>query len=379
MRTCSRSTSASVVMPESSRTTNVPSITTYGAVKATSAARAGSMARKQMSASPRSIAARLCRAAAWHTRSTASPSRAPSSRAVSTATPAGAAGVPCVRTGLPRLIAARRTPPGARSLTTPSRTSPTRVHHTNRPRSPSAERARLLGGRAQGGRSGAWRPCARKVRSLPGNWFRGMTPEGDELIKIDASVAHSARVYDYLLGGKDNFAADREAGDQMIAALPNVVSGSRMNRAFLARAVRYLVADCGIRQFLDIGTGIPSAGNTHEVAQAIAPAARVVYVDNDPIVLAHARALLTGTPEGLVAYLHADLRDLDKILADAAGTLDFTQPVALMMLMVLHMIPDADDPHDIVARLLHALPPGSYLTLSHPPSDILPEDVAKVQ
>jgi trans-aconitate methyltransferase len=206
-----------------------------------------------------------------------------------------------------------------------------------------------------------------------------MTPEGDELIKIDTSVAHSARVYDYLLGGKDNFAADREAGDEMIAALPNVVSASRMNRAFLARAVRYLVADCGIRQFLDIGTGIPSAGNTHEIAQAIAPRARVVYVDNDPIVLAHARALLVGTPEGLVDYLHADLRDPEQIRPAAARTLDFSQPIALMMLMVLHMIPDADGPHAIVDRLLSAVPPGSCLALSHPPSDILPDDVAEVQ
>ena len=196
---------------------------------------------------------------------------------------------------------------------------------------------------------------------------------------IDTSVAHSARVYDYLLGGKENFAADRDAGDQMIAALPNVVSGSRMNRAFLARAVRYLVTECGIRQFLDVGTGIPSAGNTHEVAQAIAPDARVVYVDNDPVVLAHARALLTGTAEGSVAYLHADLREPDKILGAAAGTLDFRQPVALMMLMVLHMIPDADGPRGIVDRLLNALPMGSYLALSHPPSDILAEGVAEVQ
>jgi S-adenosyl methyltransferase len=205
-----------------------------------------------------------------------------------------------------------------------------------------------------------------------------MTPEG-ELIKIDTSVAHSARVYDYLLGGKDNFAADREAGDEMIEVLPNVVSGSRMNRAFLARAVRYLVADCGIRQFLDIGTGIPAAGNTHEVAQAIAPQTRVVYVDNDPIVLAHARALLIGTPEGLVDYLHADLRDPGEILSAAARTLDFSQPIALMMLLVLHMIPDADGPHAIVGRLLSALPSGSYLALSHPPSDILPDDVAEMQ
>ena len=214
---------------------------------------------------------------------------------------------------------------------------------------------------------------------MPGNRFLGVDPERDEPISINTGVAHSARVYDYLLGGKDNFAADRDAGDQMIAALPNVVTASRMNRAFLARAVRYLVTECGIRQFLDIGTGIPSAGNTHEVAQAIAPKARVVYVDNDPIVLAHARALLTGTPQGQVGYLDADLRGTGEILAATARTLDFSQPVALMMLMVLHMIPDADDPHGIVHRLLAALPPGSCLVLSHPPSDVLPEDVATVQ
>src|SRR5215469_708662 len=196
---------------------------------------------------------------------------------------------------------------------------------------------------------------------------------------MDTSVAHSARVYDYLIGGKDNFAADRAAGDQMIEALPNVVTASRMNRAFLARAVRFLVAECGIRQFLDVGTGIPAAGNTHEVAQAIAPQARVVYVDNDPVVLAHARALLTGPAEGAIAYLDADLRQPDDILAAARQTLDFGQPIALMMLMVLHMIPDADKPHHIVARLIDALPRGSYLALSHPPSDILPDSVAQVQ
>lgn len=214
---------------------------------------------------------------------------------------------------------------------------------------------------------------------MPGEWLREIVPERDKPIEIDTSVAHSARVYNYLLGGKDHFAADRDAGDQMIAALPNVVSGSRMNRAFLARAVRYLVTECGIRQFLDIGTGIPSASNTHEVAQAIAPEARIVYVDNDPVVLAHARALLTGTPEGSVAYLHADLRGPDKILGAAARSLDFSQPVALIMLMVLHMIPDADGPHGIVDRLLNALAQGSYLALSHPPSDILAEGVANVQ
>ena len=214
---------------------------------------------------------------------------------------------------------------------------------------------------------------------MPVDWFRETAPERYEPIEIDTSVAHSARVYNYLLGGKDHFAADRDAGDQMIAALPNVVTGSRMNRAFLARAVRYLVTECGIRQFLDIGTGIPSAGNTHEVAQAVAPETRVVYVDNDPVVLAHARALLTGRPEGSVAYLHADLREPSKILGAAASTLDFSQPVALMLLMVMHMIPDSGRPHGIVDQLLNALPAGSYLALSHPPSDIQSEGVAKVQ
>jgi hypothetical protein len=213
----------------------------------------------------------------------------------------------------------------------------------------------------------------------PDKWLRGVYGPPDESPAIDTGVARSARVYDYLLGGKDHFAADRTAGDQMIAALPNVVTGSRMNRAFLARAVRFLVAECGIRQFLDIGTGIPSAGNTHEVAQEIAPQTRVVYVDNDPIVLSHARALLTSTVAGAVAYLDADLRDTDGILRTAAQTLDFQQPIALMMLMVLHMIPDADEPHQVVARFVDAMPSGSYLALSHPPSDILPEGVAQVQ
>jgi hypothetical protein len=191
---------------------------------------------------------------------------------------------------------------------------------------------------------------------------------------IDTSVAHPARVYDYLLGGKDHFAADRAAGDQMIEAVPIVVTGCRLNRAFLARAVRFLAADCGIRQFLDIGTGIPSASNT----QAIAPDARVLYVDNDPIVLAHARALLTGTAEGAVAYLDADLRDPDRIVRAASQALDLRQPVALMLLLVLHLIPDADQPHQLVARLVDALPGGSYLALSHTPSDILPQEVARL-
>ena len=187
---------------------------------------------------------------------------------------------------------------------------------------------------------------------------------------LDTRHAHSARVYDYWLGGKDHFAADREAAEQAIAANPGIVMDVRANRAFLARAVRYLVTDCGVRQFLDIGTGLPTASNTHEVAQAAAPAARVVYVDNDPVVLAHARALLTSTSEGATAYLDADLRDTKAILDAAAETLDFSQPIALMLLIVLHMIPDGDDPYGIVAGLVRALPAGSYLVLAHPASDI---------
>ena len=188
--------------------------------------------------------------------------------------------------------------------------------------------------------------------------------------ELDTGHAHSARVYNYWLGGKDNYAADREAAGQAIAANPRIVADVRANRAFLARAVRYLAAGRGIGQFLDIGTGLPTAANTHEVAQAAAPGARIVYVDNDPVVLAHARALLTSTPEGATAYLDADLRDTAAILAGAAQTLDFARPVALMLLIILHLIPDADDPYAIVARLMAALPAGSYLVLAHPASDI---------
>jgi hypothetical protein len=189
-------------------------------------------------------------------------------------------------------------------------------------------------------------------------------------LTFDTSHAHSARIYNYWLGGKDNFAADREAAEQAIAANPGIRTDVRANREFLARVVRYLAAAGGIGQFLDIGTGLPTASNTHEVAQAVAPDARVVYVDNDPIVLAHARALLTSTPEGATAYIDADLRDTPAIVRAARQTLDFSQPVALMLLIVLHLIPDADDPYGIVARLMEALPPGSHLVLAHPASDI---------
>ncbi len=184
---------------------------------------------------------------------------------------------------------------------------------------------------------------------------------------IDARVAHIARVYDYWLGGKDNFAVDRQVGDMMREDTPEVVEGVLGNRAFLARTVRYLARECGIRQFLDIGTGLPAADNTHEVAQAVAPDTRVVYVDNDPIVLTHARALLTG---GATAFLDADLRDTGRVLREAAETLDMTKPVGVMMIAVLHCIPDEDDPAGIVTSLMSAVAPGSYLALSHPAGDI---------
>jgi hypothetical protein len=198
-------------------------------------------------------------------------------------------------------------------------------------------------------------------------------------VDLDTSVAHPARVYDYWLGGKDNFAADREAAEQAIAANPMIVPGVRTNRAFLRRAVSYLALDAGIRQFLDIGTGLPSANNTHQVAQAAAADSRIVYVDNDPIVLIHARALLTGTSEGATAYLDADVRDPATILARASETLDFARPVAVMMLAILQLIPDEADPHAIVAHLMDACVPGSYLVISHPASDVLPEAMAEME
>ena len=187
---------------------------------------------------------------------------------------------------------------------------------------------------------------------------------------FNAGVPHIARVYDYWLGGKDNFAADRELGERTLAAYPNLVFSVRANRAFLGRTVRFLAAELGIRQFLDIGTGIPTANNTHEVAQGVAPDSRIVYVDNDPIVLSHARALLTSSPEGKCAYLDADLRDPEKILAAAADTLDFAKPVAVMLLTVLQFVTDDAEVSAIVKRVMDACAPGSYLTISHPASDI---------
>jgi hypothetical protein len=187
---------------------------------------------------------------------------------------------------------------------------------------------------------------------------------------FDVSVPHIARVYDYWLGGKDNFAADREAGDLLLESYPKIAFSVRANRAFLARAVRYLVTEAGITQFVDIGTGLPTANNTHEVAQSLRPECRVMYVDNDPMVLSHAKALLTSDPQGATAYLDADLRDTGKIVDTARNTLDFTRPVAVMLIAVLHCIPDSDDPHSIVTRLIDAVPPGSFLVLTHSAKDI---------
>jgi hypothetical protein len=190
------------------------------------------------------------------------------------------------------------------------------------------------------------------------------------------TIPNPARVYDALLGGKDNYAADRAVADKLAAAKPALRANVRANRAYLGRAVRYLAEEAGIRQFLDLGTGLPSLDNTHEVAQRVAPESRIVYVDNDPIVLAHARALLVGSREGATAFLLADIRDPDTILEPAARTIDFSKPVAVMMLGVLYMIPDDDLPYASVAAYLDALVPGSYLAISHPASDIDAEAAA---
>ncbi len=197
--------------------------------------------------------------------------------------------------------------------------------------------------------------------------------------EVDTSRPHSARMYDYFLGGKNHFAADRETADRVSEAMPGVRTGARENRAFLGRGVRYLAEEAGIRQFLDIGTGLPTTNSVHEVAQAAAPSARVVYVDNDPLVLAHAQALLTSSPEGKTAYIHADLRNPAEILSSPAAqsVLDFSQPVALILVAVLHFLADADQPAKIVATLRDALPPGSYLLASHATAEHNPEGAAK--
>src|SRR5712691_5743828 len=185
---------------------------------------------------------------------------------------------------------------------------------------------------------------------------------GQERPKIDTTVPHSARIWNYWIGGKDHYPVDRAAGDQVIAMFPDITRMARSARAFLMRAVRYLVAEAGIRQFLDIGTGLPTANNTHEVAQTIAPESRIVYVDNDPLVLVHARALLTSTAEGATDYIHADLHDPEMVLREAAKWLDLTQPVGLTLMGVLGHVSD-DGAQSIVRKLVAGLPSGSYLVI----------------
>jgi hypothetical protein len=195
---------------------------------------------------------------------------------------------------------------------------------------------------------------------------------------FDPSVAHSARVWNYWLGGKDNYQVDRAVGQEVADTFPVIAEIARQARLFLYRAMRYLVVEAGVRQFLDIGTGLPTANNTHEIAQGFAPEARVVYVDNDPLVLVHARALLTSSREGATDYIEADLRDPDTILREAARTLDFTQPIGLMLLGILGHIPDSDKPEAIVSRLLDPMPSGSYLVMDDG-TDTDPACVAAIQ
>ncbi|MEV0232746.1 SAM-dependent methyltransferase [Nonomuraea sp. NPDC050786] len=202
-----------------------------------------------------------------------------------------------------------------------------------------------------------------------------LTDAGGAALRINPHIPHPARIYDYLLNGKDNFASDREAAEALIKLSPGTREGVRAHRAFLRRAVRYLAAEKGIAQYLDIGTGIPTQGNTHEIAQEVNPAARVVYVDNDPIVLVHGRALLTGTPAGATTVIEADLRQPDTILShsEVQDVLDFDRPVGVILAGVLHFITDREGPYELVERLKGAVPAGSYLLLSHITLDFAPQ------
>jgi O-methyltransferase involved in polyketide biosynthesis len=207
----------------------------------------------------------------------------------------------------------------------------------------------------------------------------GITEQDEQSARIDTGRPHPARVYDWWLGGKDNYPVDEELARRILAADGTVVRGARANRRFMHRAVR-TVAEAGIRQFLDIGTGIPTEPNLHQVAQRTAPDSRVVYADNDPIVLRHAEALLYGAPEGRTAYVHADVRDVDALLARAAETLDLTRPVALSLVALTHYLdddPDGDDVYGLVARYVDALAPGSHLILSQVTPDLNPEAIGK--
>src|SRR6201986_3876362 len=192
----------------------------------------------------------------------------------------------------------------------------------------------------------------------------------EKLRGFDTSVPSPARMWNYWVGGKDHFAADREAADKIMAAMPSLPAIARAVRHFLVDIVHSLTVDYGIRQFLDIGTGLPTADNTHDVAQRAAPESRIVYADYDPVVVTHARPLLTSSPEGKTDYIQADLRDVAAILDGAARTLDFSQPIAVVLIAVLHFIEDAEDPYRIMTRLMAAMPPGSYLVVGHAASDI---------
>ena len=206
-------------------------------------------------------------------------------------------------------------------------------------------------------------------------------PTDGPVPEIDPSKPHSARIYDYGLGGKNHFAADRAVAEQVLKNMPQAITVARENRKFLGRAVRYLVAEAGVRQFLDIGAGLPTTENVHEVAQRVDPKARIVYVDNDPLVLVHARALLKGTPEGRTGYIHADLKDPAAILADPVTkqVLDFTEPIGLILVSVLPFLTDADKPEEVLATLLGALPSGSYLAATHTTAEHDPEGWAATE
>lgn len=220
-------------------------------------------------------------------------------------------------------------------------------------------------------------PAARRERWLAGGEVPHL-PNAEKELNSEPTVPSIARIYDYWLGGTANYPVDREAAEQAIAANPGIVADVRANRGFLARAVTHLAADRGIRQFLDIGSGLPTVRNTHEVAQSVAPESRVVYVDRDPAVAAHARALLATATAGTTAFVQSDLRDVDRVLAGAGAVLDLSQPVAVMLLIVLHLIPDSEEPRGVVADLMKRLAPGSYLVISHPASDIRPAAMAEM-
>ena len=193
--------------------------------------------------------------------------------------------------------------------------------------------------------------------------------------RFDPAIPHPARIYNVWLGGKDGLAADRKAAAEVAACHPQVVAGARANRAFLARSVRHLAGERGIRQFLDIGPGLPAPGNSHDVAQAIAPESKIVYVDNDPLVLTHARALMNSSREGVCEVVDADLRDPETIVKEAARTLDFSRPVAVLLVAILHFLTDEDDPAGVVASLADVLAPGSFVAVSHLTADFAPEQV----